>query len=123
MTYTLIYDFEDNYDYFEYPVRQNVEDILRYEFEKFFKHPYSPFLLTETQKEFIRDFEDKCIHNQIHYYDYYTTHNFDFLDWLKDKYRDEAEEARDSEFDEDAYDDWWYCLSEEDKRDIYNEYN
>jgi len=118
-TYTLIYDFEDSYDYFEYTIEKSCEDILEYEFKKTFEKDYSNFLLTEEQKKFIKDFEDKCNHNMIHYYDYYTTLNFDFLDWLKDKYQLEAEEMSQQE-DED-FDDWWSQLSDNDKKEIYEE--
>lgn len=123
MTYTLYYDFEDSYDYFAYTVEKSCEDILEYEFKKTFEKDYSNFLLTEEQKKFIKDFEDKCNHNKIHYYDYYTTHNFDFLDWLKDRYYYEALVAQENEFDEDDFDDWWHMLDEDDKRDIYEENN
>lgn len=123
MKYQLVYNFSDSYDYFEYSVEQSYDDILEYEFKKTFKENLNKLILTDEQKNFIKDFEYKCNHNKIYYYDYYTTHNFDFLDWLKDKYYYEALVAQENELDEDDFDDWWHMLDEDDKREIYNHYN
>ena len=121
ISYTIYYEDMD----FDYSVEQNYEDIFNYEFEKEFgvKYNYLTEALYPEHKHFVKDFESKCNKNQIHYYEYYTTHNFDFLDWLKDKYEEDARDAFNDYIDEDEIDDWWYELSEEEKKEIYEENN
>lgn len=115
MVYTLYYGN------FEYTVEQSYGDILAYEFNKAFNLEYTPYtvLCTKEQKDFIEDFDRRWWHNDIHEYDYYTTRNYEFLDWLKARYADAVEEAQ--YIDEDDLvdpDSWWDSLDDEVKDDI-----
>lgn len=113
MNYTLYYP---NY---EYDVEQKYEDILAYEFVKAFNEDIG-FFLTDEQKQFIKDFDYRWNKNEIHEYEYYTTRNYAFIDWLKAKYEDEAEEECGPKY-EDA-DDWWDSLDYTTKEDIMEYY-
>lgn len=122
MHYTLYYGN------FEFAVEQNYQDILEFEFSKAFGTEYTPYtaLQTQEQKDFIKDFNYKWMHNEIHEYDYYTSRNFDFLDWLKAHYEDAAEDAQwvDEYEDEDMDpDDWWDGLDYTTKEDVMETYN
>ena len=118
MNYELYYHDLD----FVYTVEEDVRDIFKYEFKKKFGLEYDCFResFDDRYKVFIKDFEKQCNSGNIHYYDYYTTHNFDFLDWLKDNYEDEAAQALYEMEDEEDFDEWWYSLDEDDKKEIYD---
>lgn len=120
--------YELYYGNFPYTVESNPEDILSFEFQKNFNVEYSQYfaLYTDLQKEFIKDFNTKWLNNEIHDYDYYTTLNYEFLDWLKNKYYDDAEEAQGHNVEEDCYtnpDDWWNSLDFTVKVDIMYNYD
>ena len=114
------------YGDFEYEVEQNYLDILSFEFEKVFSEEYDPYytLYTPEQQTYVKDFEYKWLHNDIHEYDYYTTRNYEFLDWLKAKYADEAEDAQWTEDEDDDLDsdDWWDGLDYTTKDEIMERY-
>ena len=119
--------YELYYGNFTYEVEQNYLDILSYEFEKTFNEEYVPYytLYTPEQNAYVKEFETKWLNNEIHEYDYYTTRNYEFLDWLKEKYADDAEEAQYEE--ESAYedlepDDWWYNLDYSVKLGVMEDY-
>ena len=119
------------YGNFPYEIDQCYQDILEYEYQRTFNEGYTPYygLCTPEQKDFIKDFDFKWLHNDIHEYDYYTTLNYDFLNWVKEKYEEAAEEAQYAELqaasaewtEEDDPDDWWGCLSEDEKERILRE--
>ena len=119
--------YELYYGNVPYMVESNPEDILSFEFQKTFRDEYSRChnLYTEIQKEFIKDFNTKWLTNEIHDYDYYTPANYEFLNWLKDKYYNEAEEAQHQGTEEECYtnpDDWWNSLDFTVKVDIMYNY-
>lgn len=119
MEYTLYYD---NY---AFVVEQTYQDILEYEFNKRFKEHYDPYytLYTKEQKDFVKDFDYKWLCNEIHCYDYYTSGNFDFLDWLKDKYELAMEQVQYAEsLEELDPDDWWDGLDYATKQDVMDSY-
>ena len=107
------------YGDYEYLVEQNYLDILDYEFTKTFYESYDPYytLYNDKQKTFVKAFEYNWLHNNIHEYDYYTTRNYDFLTWLKNKYESAAEEVVQYLEDSDP-DDWWDSLDDDTKYDI-----
>ena len=117
MIYTL------NYEDYSYDVESNYQDLLEYEFEKEFniELPFFGFY-TDAHRKFIADFDYKWFHNCIHEYDYYTTRNYDFLDWLKSRYADEAEEAYYQELDDMDADEWWDNLDCDTKEHIMEIY-
>lgn len=112
MIYTLYYS-----DY-SFDIEQNYKDILDYEYEKVFNEEIG-FFLTPEQKSFIQIFDSKWNKNEICESDYYTTRNYDFLKWLKDKYADEAEEANLEDMDADE---WWGSLDYDTKESIMEQY-
>ena len=116
MKYTLFYND------FEFDVEQNYDDILEYEFKNAFTVDINPYFLSDEHKKFVNEFADKVSHGDVHMYDYYTTQNYDFLNWLKEKYESEAEESRyESEYEDP--DDWWDDLDDETKEEIMDSYS
>ena len=115
MIYELIYDA------FDHVVEKNYDDIMEYEFKKNFQAEYSCFAFCNAnQRAFVKNFENRRDNNAIHYYDYYTTHNPEFLAWLRDKYEDEARIANEEHLYDDP-DEWWYDLDEDEKIAIMRE--
>lgn len=118
MVYTLYYDD------FEFKVEQNYDDILEYEFKNAFTVDINPYFLSDEHRKFVDEFADKVYRGDVHMFDYYTTRNYDFINWLKEKYESEAEEAR-YESEESEYedpDDWWDDLDDDTKEEIMGEY-
>ena len=115
MIYTITYgDMERD-------IESSYADILAYEFSKRFNTEYDPDYLfyTEEQKEFVKNFDTRWLKNDIHDYDYYTTRNFDFLDWLQDKYAEEFASYVCEELDPDE---WWDSLDDDMKATIMDSY-
>ena len=114
MQYTLYYGN------FEFSVEQTAQDILEFEYKKTFGEDYTPYygLMSPEQQLFVKKFNTDWVHNDIHEYDYYTTRNYDFLDFLKEKYEDAAEQAQYSEVEYDDPDEWWDDLDYDDKVNI-----
>ena len=97
MIYTLTY-YPERWTSVDYTVESNYKDILSYEFEKQFHRNYNPVsYLTPEEKQFVKEFDSKWFKNEISEFDYYTTRNYPFLDWLKETY----EEAALAEYEED----------------------
>ena len=118
--------YELYYGDFTFEVEQNYLDILGYEFKNKFNEDYEPSytLYTSEQKEYVKDFETKWLKNEIHEYDYYTTRNYEFLNWLKDKYYDDAEDAQyaEEELENMEPDDWWDNLDYSVKLGVMEDY-
>lgn len=98
MIYTLYYTFRNLYyndnavneiDY-EYLVQPNFQDILEYEYENKFRKKYAvlSWYLETGSKEFVKELESRWLKNKIDtgllYQDY------DFIDWLKNRYYEKA---------------------------------
>ena len=98
-------DYLDVYDEFdiEVPVTESFRDVLAYLFEKKYDKPYSElsWYLEEGAKDFVKDLEDKWLHNEIDTFTLY--HDRDFLDFLES--RDISWTPLDNEI-EDAYQDF-----------------
>ena len=113
MQYTIIYPK------YTYTVKQCLQDILEFEYFNKFNEYYTNFwgLLTQEQRDFIKDMESKWLKNEIHEDDYYSTRNFAFLDFIADKYRDDAEYVNTVDEYDDP-DDWWDSLDDDTKEDV-----
>jgi hypothetical protein len=71
---------------YEFVVEDNLQDIVEYMYELKFnkKYNYLNWYLESGSREFIKDLQEKWWKNEI---DTITLHqNFDFKDWIKDKY-------------------------------------
>jgi len=89
------YDCEihiDEYNNITYNLEENLEDIISYEFERKYSKPYNPltYYLEPGAKEFIKFLENDYYNNHLDTFGLY--HNFEFRDWLKDKYESTAHE-------------------------------
>lgn len=100
MRYTLYYTFNEELDGgrtlwavdYAYDVEQRFDDILRYLYEQKFDKKYSElaWYLEPGAKEAVKGWESAWIQNDIKSYDYYTTMNYPFIDWLKEEYYRDA---------------------------------
>lgn len=76
----------DKYDYKEVsvPIEEDFKTILAYLFKKRFDVAYNEmsWYLEKGAREFVRDLEDKWLHNEIDTFDLY--HNDEFLEFYKE---------------------------------------
>lgn len=94
MTYKLYFtssgesynDYIINLNDYEYTVEPNLSDITEYYFEKTFRKPYDSlkWYLEPGARELVREVETKWFKNEIDTITLYR--DYDFVDWLKDKY-------------------------------------
>lgn len=99
MAYTLHYDFSEHVgggellavDY-RYPVQESIDDILHYLYEKRFDRDFAElsWYLEPGAREAMREWERAYLKDEIKTYDYYSSLNYEFTDWLHDEYRDDA---------------------------------
>lgn len=99
MNYTLYYTFDETVnghrvfesDY-EYDVEQDFKDILRYLYKRRFDADYDDlsWQLESGAKESVEEWNGKWNRNEIKFWDFYSTGNSDFIDWLKAEYYDDA---------------------------------
>lgn len=99
MAYTLHYDFQEyvgdgelwavNY---QYPVQESIDDIMHYLYEKKFGRDFAEisWYLEPGAKEAMGEWEQAYLKDEIKFYDYYSSLNYEFTDWLIDEYRDAA---------------------------------
>lgn len=76
---------------YTYTIDENLNDVIDYMFIQKYNRPYENNLgwyLEDGAKEFVKDIEDKWWHNKLDTYTLY--HDYKFLDYLTEKYRDEA---------------------------------
>ena len=119
MKYELHYD--SDFGPFTFVVESSFDDILGYEFEKAFGEGYSTLrsgLYSDEQKDLVKTLTAKWDSNDIHDYDYYTTRNPEFIDWLMETYEEEALSAAKSTMKYDDPNDWWDTLDFWKKWDI-----
>lgn len=76
---------------FPYTICESLNDISKYEYEKTYNKKFNEmsWYLDKGATELIKDVEYKYYNNIINMTDYYTF-NFDFKDWVKDLYHDDA---------------------------------
>lgn len=75
---------------YEYIVSLNIQDIIEYEFELRYGKKYQPleWFLEPDAKKFVMNLEDKWMMNKID--EIALQQDFNFRDWLKDKYQSDA---------------------------------
>ena len=97
-------DMEDEFD-IEVPVQENFKDILAYYFEKKYEVPYSEtsWVIEKDARGFVRDLEDKWLHNEIDTFTLY--HDSEFLEFLNNRGIDDSDNYVDDVV-EDAYQDF-----------------
>ena len=97
----------DVYDEFdvEIPIQEDFKDILAYYFEKKYEVPYTDtgWVIEKDAREFVKDLEDKWLHNEIDTFTLY--HDRDFLDFLESRDLNTGWTPLDDEI-EDAYRDF-----------------
>ena len=113
MEHVLNYYFE-NIEYrgidlsveYEYYIQEEKNDVVNYLVEKHFKNlPLSSYSKAD-ERAYEKYIESKWLNNEIDTYRMYRRDD-DFIQYLKDKYYDEALEQADDDFDE-AYDEYMY---------------
>lgn len=100
MKYTLYYTFNETLDDdkrlwavdYAYDVEQGFDDILHYLYQQKFNKKYAElsWYLEPGAKEAVKEWEAAWMGNELKYYDYYTSMNYSFVDWLKDEYYADA---------------------------------
>jgi hypothetical protein len=93
MVKTIYYTFdsgENSVVDYEYTVQESLQDVIEYKYYKKYDKPYHPlaWYLEDGAKEFVKEIEDAWLHNTLDMYAIYS--DYDFYDWLKDKYEDDA---------------------------------
>lgn len=98
MNKTLYYTFKDENGNslvtdFPYTISENIQDIIEYKFSEKYNidYNYTTWYLEEGAKEFVKDLEYKWWHNQLDTTELYSF-DYKFVNWLKDKYYNEAYE-------------------------------
>lgn len=99
MAYTLHYDFQEYVgdgelwavDY-QYPVQESIDDIMHYLYEKKFGRDFAEisWYLEPGAKEAMREWEQAYLKDEIKFYDYYSSLNYEFTDWLHDYHKPDA---------------------------------
>lgn len=99
MNYVLHYTFDElvngqrvyEADY-EYDIEQDFHDILKYLYKKRFRIEYDElsWQLENGAKDAVAEWNDKWCRNELRAWDFYSTGNWDFIDWLKGEYYDDA---------------------------------
>lgn len=94
MSTTLYYTFETENEFcVDYPfiVFENLQDIIEYNYELRYNKPYNPinWYLDEGAKDLVKDLEKRWVKNQIDTFKYFNM-DFEFKDWLHQKYESEA---------------------------------
>lgn len=99
MAYTLHYDFREYVDGgelwavdYRYPVQESIDDILHYLYEKRFDRDFAEisWYLEPGAREAMNEWEQAYLKDEIKTYDYYSSLNYEFTDWLHEEYRDDA---------------------------------
>ena len=90
MQITLYYDFDGYVDY-PYVIREDLQDIIEYKFEQKYNKKYShrTWFLEDGASEFVKEVENDYLYNKIDVIELYSF-DFDFKDWLKEKYINDA---------------------------------
>lgn len=99
MAYTLHYDFQEYVvdgelwavDY-QYPVQESIDDIMHYLYEKKFGRDFAEisWYLEPGAKEAMGEWEQAYLKDEIKFYDYYSSLNYEFTDWLHDAHKSDA---------------------------------
>lgn len=92
--YTFDVDYKDAHLYasdYAYYVEDSLRDVVEYSYEKAFNEKFNEmsWFLTDGAKPLVEKLEKKYFENTLDFDKYYTF-DWDFKDWIKEKYYDDA---------------------------------
>lgn len=100
-----------------FQLHEDINDIIEYLFEQKYGVKYGlGWYLEDGAKKFVKEIEEKWFYNKFDSFTLYTK-DYNFIDWLKDKYQEEATEQHTQELDDTSFDS--YLENEEDIVDEY----
>lgn len=102
MTKTIYYNFPGMGMTYGYVIQHSIDDIVDYEYRKRYGKTLDKALMTDDEKSFRRSYQDRWNANDIDEAGYYDF-DFDFIDFLRDKYHDIAYDECRSQLKWDCY--------------------